>query len=216
MIYHLQLSEQHGVETYLHFIRRLIVHSQQRLTSSTSAFGGTDALTFRLLVSETQRIARDPILADRFREGIDRGEGDIFRHFDLVRFVDRVGLRPLERLILASAFVSTPTRKELANQAASIIRLEFESAVLALCRTPSFENADLGLNPLAKVMANVLSDPPSDAPVLDVQQRQALILAAQTKYGKEAISPVLRRIFTHFRYFYLQCRPTYAFALIFL
>ncbi|EKM82840.1 hypothetical protein AGABI1DRAFT_97790 [Agaricus bisporus var. burnettii JB137-S8] len=191
------LSEQHGLETYLHFIRRLIVHSQQRLTSVTPAFGGTDALTFRLLVSESQRIGRDPILADRFREGIDKGDGDIFRHFDLVRFVDRVGLRPLERLVLASAFVSTPTRKELANQAASIIRLEFESAVLSICHTAPFENADLSLNSLAKVMANVLSDPPSDAPVLDAQQRQALILAAQTKYGKDAISPILRRIFTH-------------------
>lgn len=115
--------------------------------------------------------------------------------------MDRVGLRPLERLILASSFVSTPTRKELANQAASIIRLEFESAILALCHSPCFENADLSLNQLAKVMANVLADPPSDAPVLDAQQRQALILAAQTKYGKEAVNPILRRIFTHFRYF---------------
>ncbi|KXN90499.1 General negative regulator of transcription subunit 1 [Leucoagaricus sp. SymC.cos] len=192
------LSEQHGVETYLHFIRRLIYHSQQRLTSSGSGFGGTDALTFRLLVSETQRIGRDPILADRFREAIDRGEGDTLRFFDLVRFVDRVGLRPLERFIVAAAFVSTPTRKELANQAASIIRLEFEGAVLALCHTPSFENADLSLTQLAKVMANVLSDLPSDAPILDVQQRQALILAAQTKYGKDVTSPVLRRIFSHF------------------
>jgi CCR4-NOT transcription complex subunit 1 len=106
----------------------------------------------------------------------------------------------LERLVLASAFVSTPTRKELANQAASIIRLEFESAVLSICHTAPFESADLSLNSLAKVMANVLSDPPSDAPVLDAQQRQALILAAQTKYGKDVISPVLRRIFTHLRY----------------
>lgn len=105
----------------------------------------------------------------------------------------------MERLVLASAFVSTPTRKELANQAASIIRLEFESAVLSICHTAPFENADLSLNSLAKVMANVLSDPPSDAPVLDAQQRQALILAAQTKYGKDAISPILRRIFTHLR-----------------
>lgn len=192
------LSEQHGVETYLHFIRRLIYHSQQRLTSSSTGFGGSDALTFRLLVSETQRIGRDPILADRFREAIDRGEGEALRFFDLIRFVDRVGLRPLERFIVAAAFVSTPTRKELANQAASIIRLEFEGTVLALCHTPSFENADLSLNQLAKVMANVLSDLPSDSPVLDAQQRQALVLAAQTKYGKEAISPVLRRIFTHF------------------
>jgi CCR4-NOT transcription complex subunit 1 len=187
------------VETYLHFIRRLIYHAQSRLTSSGSGFGGTDALAFRLLISEAQRIGRDPILADRFREAVDRGEGDTLRFFDLARFVDRVGLRPLERLVVAAAFISNPTRKEYANQAASIIRLEFEGAALSLCHTPSFENADLSLNQLAKLMANLLSDLPSDSPVLDAQQRPALILAAQTKYGKEAISPVLRRIFTQLR-----------------
>jgi len=184
----------------LHFIRRLIYHSQQRLTSG-SGFGGSDALTFRLLVSETQRIGRDPILADRFREAIDRGEGDTLRFFDLIRFVDRVGLRPLERFIVAAAFIShSNTRKELTNQAVNLIHLEFEGAVLSLCHTPCFENADLSFHQFAKVMAKVLSELPSDSPVLDAQQRQALVLAAQTKYGKEAISPVLRRIFTHFRF----------------
>ncbi|THH04818.1 hypothetical protein EW145_g5247, partial [Phellinidium pouzarii] len=95
-----QLSEQHGLNTYLHFIRRLIVHSQARLTSTAAptAFDTSTSLTFRLLVQETQRLARDPFLADRFREGVDRGDGEIFRAFDLVRFADRVGLRPLERL----------------------------------------------------------------------------------------------------------------------
>jgi CCR4-NOT transcription complex subunit 1 len=46
------LSEQHGLDTYLHFIRRLIVHSQGRLASSAppSAFDTSTALTFRLLV----------------------------------------------------------------------------------------------------------------------------------------------------------------------
>lgn len=197
-----QLSEQHGLDTYLHFIRRLIVHSQGRLALAAppSAFDTSTALTFRLLVQETQRLARDPFLADRFRDGIDKGEGDAFRHFDLLRFVDRVSLRPLERLVLASSIVAGSTRKELTSQAAALIRVDFENAVLSLCQHPSFDHADLSPQQIAKLMSNLLSDSTSDAPVLDATQRQALIAAAQAKYGPEIVAPILQRIFPTLRY----------------
>ena len=193
---HTQLSEQHGIETYLHFIRRLIVHSQSRLASATtpSAFDPSASLTFRLLVQETQRLARDPFLADRFRDGIDKGEGDIFRQFDLSRFADRVGLRPLERLVLASSIVSAPIRKELVNQATSIIRSEFENAILALCHNPSFDHADLSPNQITKFMSNLLCDVTTELPVLDIPQVKILIAAAQSKYGRDTMGPILHRI----------------------
>ncbi|KAI6117594.1 Not1-domain-containing protein [Pisolithus croceorrhizus] len=191
------LSEQHGLDTYLHFIRRLIVHSQGRLASaaSPSPFDPSSTLTFRLLVQETQRLARDPFLADRFREAIDKGEGDAFRHFDLLRFVDRVSLRPLERLVLASSIASTSTRKDLASQATTLIRHDFENAVLSLCQHPSFDHADLSPQQVAKLMSNLLTDPTSEIPVLDANQRQALIVAAQAKYGPEIVAPILQRLF---------------------
>ncbi|KDQ13139.1 hypothetical protein BOTBODRAFT_188668 [Botryobasidium botryosum FD-172 SS1] len=192
------LSEQHGIETYLHFIRRLIVASQTRLSTNAppQAFDASSTLTFRLLVQETQRLARDPFLADRFRDAVDRGEGDIFRHFDLVRFSDRIGLRPLEKLVLASSIVSaTLTRKELATQAVTIIRVDFENAVLSLCQHPSFDHADLSPAQVAKLLSHLLSDPPPDSPVLDASQRLALIVAAQAKYGMDIMAPVLQQIF---------------------
>jgi CCR4-NOT transcription complex subunit 1 len=179
------------------------VHSQSRLTSTApTGFDTSASLTFRLLVQETQRLARDPFLADRFREGIDRGEGDVFRHFDLVRFADRVGLRPLERLVLAASIIASPpvTRRELENQALNIIRVDFESAVLSLCQHPSFDHPDMTLSQVSKLMANLLSEHPSDDPVLDATQRQALVAAAQAKYGNDAVSPILQRIFPSLRY----------------
>ncbi|KNZ75310.1 General negative regulator of transcription subunit 1 [Termitomyces sp. J132] len=180
------LSEQHGIDTYLHFIRRLILAS--------SAPSASASLTFRLLVQETQRLARDPFLADRFRDGIDKGEGDIFRQFDLARFVDRINLRPLERLVLASSIISSSTRKELANQASNMIHNEFENAVVALCHNPSFDHADLSPNQIVKLMSNLLSDTPTESPVLDTSQVKTLIIAVQTKYGKDTIAPILHRI----------------------
>lgn len=193
----IQLSEQHGVDTYLHFIRRLIVHSNSKISASSSSsasFDGSTNLPFRLLVQEVQRLAHDPFLADRFRDGVDKGEGDVFRNFDLARFVDRVGLRPLERLVLASSFVAAPVRRDLALQAVNVIRLEFENAVLALCQHPSFDHADLTPNQVAKLMSNLLGENPMNTPILDATQRQALIMAAQTKYGAEIVWPILQRI----------------------
>lgn len=196
-----QLSETHGIETYLHFIRRLIVASQQRLAPSASPYDNNSALTFRLLVQEVQRLARDPFLADRFRDGIDRADGEIFRHFDLLRFMDRVGLRPLEKLIIASSIVSTNnTRKELAAQANQIIRLEWTNAVLSLCTRPSFDHADLTPSQVAKLLSNLLSDPPADMPVLDTQQRHEILVAAWSKYGQDVMSPILQQILPTLRY----------------
>ena len=109
--------------------------------------------------------------------------------------MDRVGLHPLERLILASSFVSSPaqlSRKELEGQAATIIQNEFEDAALSLCQPVSFEHGDLNPSQVAKLMENLLLGPLDD-PVLDAAQRQALIVAAQAKFGPEVISPILQR-----------------------
>jgi CCR4-NOT transcription complex subunit 1 len=178
------------------------VHAQARLTPHPPP-GGYDpstALPFRLLAQEVQRLARDPFLADRFREAVDKGEpADAFRHFDFARFVERTGLRPLERLVLAAAVLSAPTRKELGAQALSVVRIEFENAVLALCQRPCFDQGDLAPQQVGKLLGSLLSDLPGDAPVLDAGQRQALILAAHAKFGPEAVSPILQRILPSIR-----------------
>lgn len=197
----MQMSETHGIETYLHYIRRLITASQARLVPSqaNTSFDNSIALTFRLLVQETQRLARDPFLADRFRDGVDKGDGEIFRTFDLIKYFDRVGLRPLERLVLAASIVSANTRKELSQQAQAVIRIEWTNAVLSLCNRPSFDHADLSPSQVAKLLSNLLSDPPADAPVLDPNQRHELLLAAWTKYGPDIMSPILQQIFPTIR-----------------
>jgi CCR4-NOT transcription complex subunit 1 len=186
------LAEQHGLETYLHFIRRLIAASQFRLSSNVSRipFDTSSALTFRLLVQETQRLARDPFLADRFRDAIDKGEGDIFRHFDLTKFCERIGLRPLERLILASSIVPTSTtRRELASQAAQLIRSNFDEAVVSICKTPSFDQEDLTPSSLAKLLGHLLSDP-----ILDAQQRITIIASIGNKISNESMGPIRQNI----------------------
>ena len=105
----------------------------------------------------------------------------------------------MERLVLASSIVTAPTRKELAIQAATIIRVEFENAVLALCQHPSFDHADLSPAQVAKLLSNLLELSTPETPILDGPQRQALIAAAQAKYGTEVVAPILQQIIPRLR-----------------
>jgi CCR4-NOT transcription complex subunit 1 len=105
----------------------------------------------------------------------------------------------LERLVLAAAIVGGQTRKELTNQAVGVIRTEFDSAILELCHSPSLEHAEFTPAQMSKFLANLLVDHLQEVPISD-GQRQALLIAAQSKLGKEAMTPILHRLFPKLRY----------------
>lgn len=179
------------------------MHSQPRLSSNATnpAYDASTSLTFRLLVQEMQRLARDPFLSDRFRDSIEKidNNGDIFRHFDLSRFIDRVGLRPLERLLLASAIIFSPTRKDLVSQAISVIRVNFESALMSFCQQSPLDYADWNPAQVGKFLSNLLCDSPLETPVLESPQFQALVTASQVKYGNDIMAPIWQQIFPKLR-----------------
>lgn len=80
-----------------------------------------------------------------------------------------------------------------------MIRVEFENAVLALCQHPSFDHADLSPAQVAKLLSNLLELSTHETPILDGPQRQALIAAAQAKYGTEVVAPILQQIIPRLR-----------------
>jgi CCR4-NOT transcription complex subunit 1 len=80
-----------------------------------------------------------------------------------------------------------------------MIRVEFENAVLALCQHPSFDHADLSPTQVAKLLSNLLELSTHDTPIMDGPQRQALIAAAQAKYGTEVVAPILQQIIPRLR-----------------
>ncbi|KAJ7888102.1 hypothetical protein B0H14DRAFT_1213505 [Mycena olivaceomarginata] len=133
-------------------------------------------------------------IASHFRDGIDKCEGDLSRRFDLAQFSDSIGLCPLERVILAASIVAAPTRKELATQASNIIQVEFYNAVYVLSFEPAFGSRDLSRDQIEKLLSDLLSKPPTGPPVLDATQQETLIVAAQSKYGKDTINPMVQRI----------------------
>jgi len=192
----LQLSDQHGLETYLHFLRRLIAAAAARVISPNppASWDTSTVLTYRLLVQETQRLARDPFLADRFRDAIDKADSEPFRHFELGRFVDRVGLSALERLIIASSMLSATNRRDLVQQAVVLIRQNIDQARQTLMAHPTFESGNINQSQAAKLLSNILCESSSETPVLDPTQRQNLLSTMSSKYGPDFVASAMKQI----------------------
>lgn len=141
-----------------------------------------------------QRIARDPFLADRFTEAIDKADSEPIRHLELPRFVERVGLMPLERLIIASSMLGATNRRDLVRDANLLIRNHFDQARMAIMSHAMFETGNLLPNQMTKLLSNLLCDPPSETPALDPTYRQSLLTAVATKYGAEFVLVTLKQI----------------------
>jgi CCR4-NOT transcription complex subunit 1 len=60
-------------------------------------------------------------------------------------------------------------------------------------------HADLSLAQAGKLLQNLLADSPRGDPLLDAEQRQALVAAGQTKFGAETISLILQQLFQNLR-----------------
>src|SRR5438045_8437998 len=60
--------------------------------------------SYQMLVEEMQKVLKDTNQAQKIAETIDEGDGDIFRDFDLVTFLDHFGLGPISETALCIAF----------------------------------------------------------------------------------------------------------------
>ena len=97
------------MEVYTKYFRRLLVGNSPQIFSGVCR-SVENPSNYALLVQEIEKITQDPEQAPKIAEIIDTSEGDIFRDFDLLRFVNHFRLDPLSRTLLASAFahVSKP------------------------------------------------------------------------------------------------------------
>jgi CCR4-NOT transcription complex subunit 1 len=128
--------------------------------------------------------------------------------------VDRIGLRPLERLVLAAAIVGGQTRKELTTQAAGVIRTELDNALLELCQPPPFEHAEFTPAQMSKILTNLLVDHSQDASLVEGTQRHALLIAAQSRVGKEVMTPILQRLYPKLRYLLFRLESYLSFIVL--
>ncbi|GAA6042737.1 hypothetical protein JCM8097_005557 [Rhodosporidiobolus ruineniae] len=184
------LIELHGPAPQQHLIRRLIQGAASLLTtspaspppSSASQPSPSPELHLRLLASEVQRCARDPGLAERFRDAVLEGaEGpsgtdSVLRSFSLPTLFAHPSLSselsPLERLVFLSPFLtllypSTPSapaptghKRALGLDAAKLLRQILPPALEQLGNPPSTPHdlAELSPLPISRLFSILLSD----------------------------------------------------------
>lgn len=66
--------------------------------------------SYQILVSEIQKLRKEPEQADKIAESISSNEGDLFRDFDLATFVSHFKLDPIAKTMLALACRKTNLR----------------------------------------------------------------------------------------------------------
>ena len=147
---------------HLRFLRELILREES-----------APACVLRLLVREVRRLARDPFEAENFRAVVNR-----FHNFNLAQFFNKLRLNALERVILASSFISAQIKDQSTlTQAIKIIRNDFDAAFprLLTSHKPPFR---LRPTQLTKLMLRLLGAVTTGGPVLSASQRQDIFKSA--------------------------------------
>lgn len=111
-----KLVEPHGMEVFSKYFRRLLVGNSPQIFSGINR-NVENPGNYQLLVQEMEKITQDSEQAPKIAEIVDASEGDVFRDFDLVTFMDHFKLDPIAKTLLASAFrhVSKPDLKKKAG-----------------------------------------------------------------------------------------------------
>ncbi|GAA5988666.1 hypothetical protein JCM10908_003667 [Rhodotorula pacifica] len=185
------LIDLHGPAPHAHLIRRLIQGASSLLLTSSPASPQSSSashqasqppspeLHLRLLASEVQRCARDPALAERFRDAVlegSTGEGPngsdaVLRAMSLPTLLAHPSLNelsPLERLVFCTPFLTLlypaaatqGLKRALGLDAARLVRQALPGALEQLgapAKSPR-DLAELSPLPISRLLAILLSD----------------------------------------------------------
>jgi len=109
------------MDVFPKFFRRLVSGNAFKLFpgANIKASENAGAGSYQILVEEIQKVLKDPTQAQKIAETIDEGDGDIFRDFDLIAFVEHFGLGPIAETALCLAFRAC-ARADLRNKGWSL------------------------------------------------------------------------------------------------
>lgn len=92
------------MELFTTYFRRLLQSNASTIFPGAARAAGTDnAGNYQLLVEEVQKIGKDPQQADKVAQSLDTSDGEVFRDFDLSRFVEHFRLPLFAKIALVLA-----------------------------------------------------------------------------------------------------------------
>jgi CCR4-NOT transcription complex subunit 1 len=111
------------MEVFSKYFRRLVVGNAPQIFPGVNR-QVENAGNYQLLVNEMRKVSHDLEQAGKIAESIDTADGDLFRDFDLLTFMDHFSLDALEKTILALAF-KAGSRLDLKTKGKSFTLLSY-------------------------------------------------------------------------------------------
>ena len=93
------------MDVFTTYFRRLLQSSAATIFphSARPPPSSDNAGAYQMLVQEMQKIKTDPAQADKIAQSLDTTEGELFRDFDLVTFVEHFSLDAIAKTALAAS-----------------------------------------------------------------------------------------------------------------
>ncbi|CAG8484093.1 12574_t:CDS:2 [Ambispora gerdemannii] len=184
------LIEQHGHDIYFHLLRRLLIANQSKIFNTGNRSNSEviiySSLDYRLLIDKVKQSASNPTLSAVFCDALNSIDNiDSFRNFDLNRFLDQVGLNPVEKVSLSISLLSA-TKKEIEEK--EIITNNFDPLVEAL-QDPSIQR-----NTSHQLLHHLLvffKSYQAESLSIATQQLDAPAEAARSKFASKPVPLVL-------------------------
>lgn len=111
------------MEVFQKYFIRLVVGNAGAIFPGVNK-GPTGSSNYNVLVSEIRKVRQDVNQAPKIAESIESANEDIFRDFDLSTFMDHFKLDPVDKTILALAFMNS--RPDLKTKGESFIAATFD------------------------------------------------------------------------------------------
>jgi CCR4-NOT transcription complex subunit 1 len=99
------------MEVFSKYFRRLLQNNAAQVFGSGGRNTDPNG-SYQMLVTEIQKLRKDPEQADKIADSISSSEGDLFRDFDLSTFISHFKLDTLAKIMLALACRRTELRQK--------------------------------------------------------------------------------------------------------
>lgn len=97
------------MEVFTKYFRRVLQNNAAQVFGTAGRNTDPNG-SYQILVTEIQKLRKEPEQADKIAESISSNEGDLFRDFDLSTFVSHFHMDPISRTMLALACRKTDLR----------------------------------------------------------------------------------------------------------
>ena len=147
------------MDVFTKYFRRLLTQNAAHVFSGGGRAADTGG-SYQQLVTEVQKLRKDPEQAGKIAESIDTNEADLFRDFDLPTFMSHFQLDPIAKTALALACRSasktvcglkvrlifiTPVMQVLTRVADAILANTSEDFLMAIAHPIPAQSDDLHL-----------------------------------------------------------------------